>query len=61
MKFRIPYSAALAGCIAFVLFLGGCGDSPSPEKSTLEKLNSPDADEQEQGLDEADDKYGEKK
>ena len=61
MKNKIPPFVALAGCIATGILISGCGEPPPPEKSTLEKLNSPDAVEQEQGLDEAQKKYGEKK
>lgn len=61
MKNRITRFVALAGCIAFGILFSGCGDPPPPEKSTLEKLDSTDAVEQEQGLDEAENKYGEKK
>jgi hypothetical protein len=52
---------ALAGCIAIGILISGCGEPPPPEKSTLEKVDSTDAAEQEQGLDEAENKYGKKK
>lgn len=38
--------------------MSGCSDSAPPEKSTIDKLNSPDVNEQKEGLDEADKKYG---
>ena len=58
MKTKIPQSVALAGCIALFAFSSGCSDPPPPEKSTKEKLDSPDPAEQDQGLNEARDKYG---
>jgi|GEM_PF-3562311 hypothetical protein len=61
MKTKTSLLAVLAACFVCVVFLSGCGKPPPPEKSTLEKLNSPDAAEQEQGLNEAEDKYGVKK
>jgi hypothetical protein len=36
----------------------GCSDDEPPEKTTIEKLNSDNQEEQEQGLDEANEKYG---
>jgi PBP1b-binding outer membrane lipoprotein LpoB len=61
MKIRKSLLAALTTCFACVLFLSGCSEPPPPEKSTLEKLNSTDVSEQEQGLNDAEDKYGVKK
>lgn len=58
MKTKIPRSVALAGCIALFTFLSGCSDPSPPEKSTMEKLDSSDPVEQDQGLNEARDKYG---
>ena len=40
------------------LGLFGCSDNEPPEKTTIEKLNSDNPDVQQQGLDEADQKYG---
>jgi len=61
MKNIIARLVALAGCIAIGILMSGCGEPPPPEKSTLEKLDSTEAIEQEQGLEEAENKYGEKK
>jgi hypothetical protein len=61
MNTKSSLFAVLAACFACVILLSACKDPPPPEKSTLDKLDSQDVSEQEEGLDEAEDKYGVKK
>ncbi|HOI55575.1 MAG TPA: hypothetical protein PLP01_10030 [Phycisphaerae bacterium] len=42
----------------FWLGIGGCKKDEPPKKTTVEKLNSDNPDEQKEGLDEANRKYG---
>lgn len=60
MRTRLPTFAVFVACFVCAVFLNGCDKPIAPGKSTLEKLNSPDVVEQEQGLAEAEDKYGAK-